>query len=244
MQNFNTEYESDIFQMSRFEVVIIIIILLFLLLRGSCFQERIFKSLGNKERCARSVNLMALTATATVSTRNFIKNLSMHNPAIVYVPPFKGNIMYFVLDKRKDGIYEEFQPIIIRLIIDRNMGRVTIFCRTYQDAIAIEFFFLHALGEYSTEPKGSPNYVFNRVFDLYSHCTHPSVKENFLKQFTTESPLCLIIAISVFGMGIDCPDVRHIIHWGVPEDTETCIQESGRAGRAGKPAIAIIMKNA
>ena len=85
-------------------------------------------------------------------------------------------------------------------------------------------FFLHALGEYSTEPNGSPNYVVNREFDLYFHCTHPSIKENILKQFTTESPLRLIIAASAFGMGIDCPDVRQIIYWGVPEDAETYIQ--------------------
>ena len=56
-----------------------------------------------------------------------------------------------------------------------------------------------------------------------------------------ESPSRLIIATSAFGMGIDCPDVRQIIHWSVPEDTETYIQESGRDG---KPAIALIMKNA
>ena len=124
------------------------------------------------------------------------------------------------------------------------MGRVILFCRTYQDAIAIHSFFLHALGEYSTEPKRSPNYVVNRVFDLYSHCTHPSVKEKILQQFTTELPLRLIIATSAFRMGIDCPDVRQITHWDVPDDAETYIQESGRAGRDEKPAIAIVMKNA
>ena len=45
-------------------------------------------------------------------------------------------------------------------------------------------------------------------------------------------------------MGIDGPDVRQIMHWGVPEDTETYIQGSGKAERDGKPAIALIMKNA
>ena len=113
MQNFNTECECDIFQMSRFEVVIInnniIITLLFLLLRGHAFRKE-FSNLGEiRSIVPESVNLMALTATATVSTRNFIiKNLSMRNPAIAYVPPFKGNIIYFMLDKPKDSICEAF----------------------------------------------------------------------------------------------------------------------------------------
>ena len=42
-------------------------------------------------------------------------------------------------------------------------------------------------------------------------------------------------------MGINCPDVRQIIHWGVPEDAETYIQESGRAGRDGQLSCALIM---
>ena len=70
------------------------------------------------------VDLMALTATATVSTRNFIiKNSSMRNSAIVYVPPFKHNIIYFELDKPKEGIHEAFPSIVTGLITDRNNGK-------------------------------------------------------------------------------------------------------------------------
>ena len=75
--------------------------------------------------------------------------------------------------------------------------------------------------EHSTEPKGSPNYVINRVVGLYSHCTHFSVKNKILKQFTSPSVLRLVVATSAFGMGVDCPDVRQVFHWGVPKDAET-----------------------
>ena len=75
-------------------------------------------------------------------------------------------------------------------------------------------------------PKGSPNYVYNRVIDMYKHSTHPTVKNKLLKQFTKPSCLCIIIATIAFGMGIDCPDVRQIVHWGVPEDMEMYVQES------------------
>ena len=98
------------------------------------------------------------------------------------------------------------------------MSRVIIFCRSYPDAIAIHSYFLHALEESCTEPKGSPNYAKYRVFDFYSHCTYSSVKEKLLNQFASFSALRLIIATSAFGMGIDCPDVRQVIHWGVLDD--------------------------
>ena len=188
---------------------------------------------------------MALTATATISTRKYIiKNLSMKNPTIIYLPPNKDNIVYHVADKPSGGIPEAFEPVAKRLIKEgTNMPRLIIFCRTYSDVINIHCYFKSMLGDYSTHPKGSPDYVVYRVIDMYTHCTHPSVKRKLLKQFTSPSSLRVIIATIAFGMGVNCPDVRQVIHWGVPEDAEMYIQESGRAGRDGKVACALILKN-
>lgn len=167
----------------------------------------------------------------------------MNNPAIVYSPPINNNIIHFISDKPKGGISEAFQPIAAKLTKEREMGRVIVFCHSYSDAIAIHSYLVSALGESYTEPKGSPNFVKYRVVDLYSHCTHSSVKDKLLQLFTSSSVLRVIVATTAFGMGVDCPDVRQVIHWGVPEDAEMYIQESGRAGRDGKPALAIILKN-
>ena len=51
------------------------------------------------------------------------------------------------------------------------------------------------------------------------------------------APLRVVCATSAYGMGVDCP----VIHFGVPNDTETYIQEIGRAGRDGKLSLAILV---
>ena len=98
------------------------------ILRGKTFRKE-FSDIGEiRSIVPRRVRLMALTATATLSTRKFIiKNLNMQGTAIVYVPPLKKNITYFVADKPIGGISEAFQPIVDRLKRERTMNRIIIF---------------------------------------------------------------------------------------------------------------------
>ena len=92
--------------------------------RGESFRTE-FSHLGEiRSIVPEGVRLMALTATATISTRKYIiKNLSMQNP----VTPAKDNIAYYVVEK--EGVENFFRPIVEKLR-DRTMDRTIIFCRT------------------------------------------------------------------------------------------------------------------
>lgn len=59
-------------------------------------------------------------------------------------------------------------------------------------------------------------------------------------QFTVSSPLHIVVATVAFGMGVDCPDIWQVIHWGVSEGVEPYVQETGQAGTDGKLSCALL----
>ena len=64
------------------------------------------------------------------------------------------------------------------------------------DIIKIHQYFKDALREHLT---CNQDYVVNRVVDMYTHCTHPSVKRKILEQYTKPSCLYIVIATIAFG---------------------------------------------
>ena len=104
------------------------------------------------------------------------------------------------------------------------MGRTIIFCQRLEDYPKIYCFFQSSLGDMFTYPAGSPNTCENRIVDLFHSCIESCIKDKIIEAFASDlSPLQIAIATTAFGMGIDVPNIRTIIHFGSCEDVETYI---------------------
>lgn len=138
-----------------------------------------------------------------------------------------------------------FITLIERLRNERtNMPRTIIYCQSQDKCAQLYLLMKLVLRGEHLEPIGAPDLPEFRLFDYFTSATHASIKDSVLKAFTdTTSPLRIVIATIAFGMGIDTPDIRYVIHWGPPEDIEQYVQATGRAGRDGKRSHAILLFN-
>ena len=204
----------------------------------------IFAEIGTlRSLISNHVKMMALTATCTSETLQIVKDrLSMNDPTIIALCPQRSNIFYNVksavsLDQLSSNVVEEFSK-------DRSMFiKTVIFCRTYKDCGDLFSTIRHKMGKNFTEPPEYPDFDEFRMVELYTRVSRPEKREAVNKLFAIpDGKLRLVIATTAFGMGVDCPDIRRIVHWGLPSNIEEYVQETGRAGRDGKDAEAVLYK--
>ena len=73
------------------------------------------------------------------------------------------------------------------------MGKVIIFCRTYDEVTSIYFHLKHQLGVGFTEPLGAPDITQFRLVDMYTHYTHTAMKNAILLHFKQDSNLRIVV---------------------------------------------------
>ncbi len=164
------------------------------------------------------VPIIALTASADDITRKDIaEKLEIENSQIFISSFNRPNIHYFI--ERKKNSYAE---IINYLSKHKNSsGIIYALSRKSTESIA----------ENLTED-GFPAACYHAGLD---NATRAKVQEDFKKD-----KVKIIVATIAFGMGIDKPDVRFVIHYNLPKNIESYYQETGRAGRDGLHSDAIL----
>lgn len=185
---------------------------------------------------------LALTATASKTLRQKVSlTIGLYQPVVIAISPCKKNMIY-TLGKKFTTIEKTFKPLLARLKRKKSsMNRVLVYCRRHQDVSLLYTYFKHGLGIDFTEPQDAPDLSRFRRVEMFTKCTDEEVKVQIVKSFSMESPLRVVIATVAFGMGLDCPDVRQVVHLGAPDNTESYIQETGRGGRDGNLALATLL---
>lgn len=207
--------------------------------------RNIYDQLGEiRSLVPSNIGMMALTATATRTLRNDVCSiLGMRDYVLVNHSPDKPNI-FLSCEQYHGSIAETFLPLAEKLKQERTKAkRVIIFCKRRIACSQIYSFFKFILRDDFTEPTGrSHNDADVRLVDMFMSGTPTCVKEKVLSNFKLPTaPLRVVIATIAFGMGIDCNDVREVIHFGPPEDIESYIQHIGRCGRDGNPSSAVLL---
>ena len=88
-----------------------------------------------------------------------------------------------------------------------------------------------------------PTYIY-RIAEVYTRGSTTEMKQSILEFFGQRySNIRIVIATTAFGMGLDIPDIRQIIHVGLPSEIEMYVQESGRGGRDGLPCKAVLIRS-
>lgn len=186
--------------------------------------------------------ILALTATATSEVLSTVKaKLNLVDTLVIGLSPDRGNIKYYVEPLPKLEILCQLLCDGLNQLRDK-FPKTLIFCCTIAECVTIYKTMRSSLGRAFTEPAGYPDYHCFRLLDMYTRACSDEMKAEVLDSFMkTDGKLRLVIATMAFSMGVDCPDIQNVVHYGPPSNVIQYVQETGRAGRSGIPATALLL---
>ena len=168
------------------------------------------------------VPVLALTATATPKVVDDIQVRLAFKEKNAFSMSFERKNLIYVVRETEDRAGE-----LLKILNGVPHGGAIVYTRTRQQTVDVARFL--------TE---------NGITASNYHAGLTNAEKDYRQTNWTKDRVRVMVATNAFGMGIDKPDVRLVVHWNMPDSLEAYFQEAGRAGRDGKTSYAVLLYNA